>query len=105
MKLVLIDRLWVLISGSAQVGKRTLLPGRWRSLSKGESKLARRLATIGEMAILTNSTYRETAIATGSKNLTLAIAADSFNELIANDPIVARKLLPLVSRTDQFVKL
>jgi hypothetical protein len=76
------DRLWLLISGSAQVGKSTLVPGR----------------SIGEMAVLTNSNYPDTAIATGPKNLTLAIAAASFNELIANDSLVARTLLALVSR-------
>jgi pSer/pThr/pTyr-binding forkhead associated (FHA) protein len=76
------DQLWLLISGSAQIGNSKLVPGR----------------SIGEMAVLTNSFYPETAIATGPKNLTLVIAAASFNELIANDPIVARTLLALVSR-------
>jgi CRP-like cAMP-binding protein len=76
------DRLWLLISGSAQLGKSKLTPGR----------------SIGEMAVLTNSNYPDTAIATGPKNLTLVITAASFNELIANDSLVARTLLALVSR-------
>jgi hypothetical protein len=76
------DRLWLLISGSAQVGHSKLVPGR----------------SIGEMAVLTNSPYPDTIIATGPKNLTLAISAASFNELIANDSVVARTLLALVSR-------
>ena len=74
------DRLWLSISGSVQVGNQKV--GRGRS--------------IGEIAVLNNSNYSATAIATEPKNITLAIAAANLNELITKDPIVARSLLPLV---------
>ncbi len=78
----LADRIWLLVAGSARSGDLKLLPGQ----------------TIGEMAVLTTSSYTETIVATGPKNPTIAIAAADFNELIANDPIVARVLLTFVSR-------
>ena len=78
----LANHLWLLVAGSARSGDLKLLPGQ----------------TIGEMAVLTATTYTETIVATGPKNPTLTIAAADFNELIANDPIVARVLLTFVSR-------
>jgi pSer/pThr/pTyr-binding forkhead associated (FHA) protein len=76
------NQLWLLVAGSARSGDVKFLPGQ----------------TIGEMAILTASTYTETIVATGPKNPTLVISAADFNELITNDPIVARMLLTFVSR-------
>jgi pSer/pThr/pTyr-binding forkhead associated (FHA) protein len=76
------NHLWLIVAGSARSGDLKLLPGQ----------------TIGEMAVLTASTYTETIVASGPKNPTLAIAAADFNELITTDPIVARMLLTFVSK-------
>ncbi len=78
----LANHLWLLVAGSAHSGDLKLFPGQ----------------TIGEMAVLTASTYTETIVATGPKNPTLVVTAADFNELIATDPIVARRLLTFVSR-------
>jgi FHA domain/Cyclic nucleotide-binding domain len=78
----LAHHLWLLVAGSARAGDVKFLPGQ----------------TIGEMAVLTGSSYEETIVATGPKNPTLMITAANFNDLIANDPIVAQMLLTFVSR-------
>jgi FHA domain/Cyclic nucleotide-binding domain len=74
--------LMLIISGSVMFGQEKIGPGK----------------VIGELGILTKSTYRETAIAHSSKVPVLTIAADSFNDLLDRDAQVARALLVSVSQ-------
>jgi hypothetical protein len=74
--------LLLIISGSVRFGAEKLGPGK----------------VIGELGILTKSTYRETAIAHSAKVPVLVIPADSFNDLLDRDAQVARALLVSVSQ-------
>ncbi len=74
--------LLLIISGSVRFGAEKLGPGK----------------VIGELGILTKSTYRETAIAHSAKVPVLTIPADSFNDLLDRDAQVARALLVSVSQ-------
>jgi FHA domain/Cyclic nucleotide-binding domain/4Fe-4S binding domain len=74
--------LMLIISGSVRFDQEKLGPGK----------------VIGELGILTKSTYRETAIANSAKLPVLIIPADSFNDLLDRDAQVARALLVSVSQ-------
>jgi FHA domain/Cyclic nucleotide-binding domain len=74
--------LLLIISGSVIFGAEKLGPGK----------------VIGELGILTKSTYRETSIAHSAKVPVLIIPADSFNDLLDRDAQVARALLVSVSQ-------
>jgi FHA domain/Cyclic nucleotide-binding domain len=76
------DTLILLIAGTVQGAQEKLGPGK----------------VIGELGILTKSTYRETVVAHSSKVPVLMITASSFNDLLDRDARVARALLVSVSQ-------
>jgi hypothetical protein len=79
--------LLLLISGQVQVGAEMLEPG----------------TIIGELGILTKSTYRETVIGQAPKTLVLVTTASSINDLLDLDAQLARTLLVSVSQRLQLL--
>jgi Cyclic nucleotide-binding domain/FHA domain len=75
------DSLLLLISGTVRIDQEILGAGN----------------VIGELGILTKATYRETVVAHTSMVPALVIDANSFNDLLDRDPLVARAMLVSVS--------
>jgi FHA domain/Cyclic nucleotide-binding domain len=78
---VIADALMLLVSGTAKIGQEKLGPGR----------------VVGELGILTKSTYQDTVTAYSANVPALIIPSDSFNDLLDRDAQVARALLVSVS--------
>jgi CRP-like cAMP-binding protein len=53
---------------------------------------------VGDLGILTKSAYGQTVITSNPKVSTLVIAADRFDQLLEEDPVVARALLVSISQ-------
>ncbi len=81
------NALLLIISGAVQIGEETLGAGK----------------VLGELGILTKSTYRETVVGHAPKTLVLVTTANSVNDLLDRDAQLARALLVSVSQRLQLL--
>jgi Cyclic nucleotide-binding domain/FHA domain len=81
------NALLLIISGKVQIGEEMLGAGK----------------VLGELGILTKSTYRETVVAHAPKTLVLVTTANSVNDLLDRDAQLARALLVSVSQRLQLL--